>query len=122
MNIRNVITLALILAFMTAACGCGRLETYGEKISNRNITPIKEIVMHPEQYTGKTVTVKGKIALECDTGCWFHLEEDKAMLYTDLQPYGFAIPQKVGRTATIEGNISIEDGKPILAGKAVEIQ
>lgn len=122
MKIRYLATLASMFALITVACGCGRIETYGEKISSRNITPIKEIIMHPEQYTGKTVTVKGKIALECDTGCWFHLEEDKAMLYTDLQPYGFAIPQKVGRTATIEGNISIEDGKPILAGKAVEIQ
>ena len=78
--------------------------------------------MHSKDYVGKTVTVKGKIKLVCETGCWFNLEDEGATIYTDLAPSGFAIPQKVGRSATVEGKISIESGKLTLTGKGVEIR
>ena len=106
----------------TSLTGCSGLETYGEHISNRNITAVKDIVMHPQDYNGKAVTVKGKIKLVCQTGCWFNLEEAGAVIYTDLAPSGFAIPQKVGRSATVEGKISIESGKLILTARGVEIR
>jgi hypothetical protein len=122
MNIKKRLILASILAVMTAASGCGHLETYGEKISSRNIVALKNIVMHPQDYDGKTVTVKGKIKLVCETGCWFNLEDGGAVIYTDLAPSGFAIPQKVGRNATVEGKISIESGKLVLTAKGVEIR
>ena len=122
MSIKKFIILAAIFSVITAAAGCSRLETYGEPISNRNLTAIKDIVMHPKDYEGKTVTVKGKIKLVCETGCWFNLENEGATIYTDLAPSGFAIPQKVGRSATVEGKISIESGKLTLTGKGVEIR
>ncbi len=122
MKRRNLFIAVVVLACALISFGCGRVETYGERISNRNLTPIKEIVANPGQFTGKTVTVKGKINLECDTGCWFNLKEDAAVIYTDIEPNGFAIPQKVGRTAIVEGTVSIEKGKLTLTGKAVEIQ
>jgi len=122
MNMKKFVISASIFAVITAAAGCGRLEAYGEKISNRNITALKEIVMHPQDYNGKTVTVRGKIKLVCETGCWFNLEDSGATIYTDLAPSGFAIPQKVGRKATVEGEISIESGKLILTAKGVEIR
>ncbi|MFA5146830.1 MAG: DNA-binding protein [Candidatus Omnitrophota bacterium] len=107
---------------IAAITGCGRLETYGEKISNRNVTAIKNIVMHPQDYEGKAVTVEGRIALVCETGCWFNLEDEGAAIYTDLAPSGFAIPQNVGRKAIAEGRISIESGKLILTARGVEIR
>ena len=122
MNMKKFIILASIFTVITAAAGCGRLETYGEKISSRNITALKDIVMHPQDYSGKMVTVKGKIKLVCQTGCWFNLEDGGAVIYTDLAPAGFAIPQKVGRRAVAEGRISIESGKLILTAKGVEIK
>lgn len=122
MNMKKFIVLASISAVIIAAAGCGRLETYGEKISGQNITALKDIVMHPQDYNGKTVTVKGKIKLVCNTGCWFNLEDAGAVIYTDLAPAGFAIPQKVGRNATAEGKISIESGKLTLTAKGVEIR
>ena len=122
MNMKNLIIWISIFAVITAVAGCGHLETYGGKISNRNITALKDIVMHPQDYSGKTVTVKGKIKLVCDTGCWFNLEDGGVTIYTDLAPSGFAIPQKVGRSATVEGKISIESGKLVLTGNGVEIR
>ncbi|MCX5679812.1 MAG: hypothetical protein NTZ95_04055 [Candidatus Omnitrophica bacterium] len=122
MNINRIFILVAAFAVVTVMIGCGSLETYGGKISSRNMTAIKDIVMHPQDYTDKTVTVRGTIRLVCETGCWFNLEDKGATIYTDLGPSGFAIPQKVGRNATVEGKISIESGKLTLTGKAVEIR
>lgn len=122
MKARNSLIAVVMLACTVMFSGCGRIETYGERISNRNYTPISDIVSHPEQYTGKTVTVKGKIALECNTGCWFNIKDGAAVIYTDIAPYGLAIPQKTGSTAIVEGTVSVEQGKLTLTGKAVEIR
>ena len=121
MKKRNMFIMAAMLACAVLSSGCGRVETYGERISNRNFTPIGNIVLHPEQYTGKTVTVKGKIAIECNTGCWFNLKDGAAVIYTTIEAYGLAIPQRVGKTAVVEGTVSVEEGKLTLTGKAVEI-
>jgi len=119
---KNFIMFIMISALMTAASGCGHPEIYGEKISNRKVTPIKEILLAPEQYNGKQVTVKGNIAIECETGCWFNFKEGDAVIYVDLEPSGFAIPQKGGRNAVVEGNVAIKEGKPRLIGRGVEIR
>lgn len=121
-KILNLFLVVVLLACTAMFSGCGHVETYGERISNQNITPIKDIVSHPEQYTGKMVTVKGKIAIECDTGCWFNLKDGAAVIYTNIEPSGFAIPQKVGRSAVVEGTVSVEEGKLTLTGKGVEIR
>lgn len=122
MNMKKFLILVSIVTSLAAVTGCGRLETYGEKISNRNMTAIKNIVQHPQDYEGKTVTVKGRISLVCETGCWFNLEDEGATIYTDLAPSGFAIPQNVGKKATAEGKISVESGKLTLTAKGVEIR
>ena len=122
MNMKNFIISATIFAVITATVGCSHLETYGQPISNRNLTAIKDIVMHSKDYIGKTVTVKGTIKLVCETGCWFNLEDEGATIYTDLAPSGFAIPQNVGKKAIAEGKISVESGKLTLTAKGVEIR
>lgn len=122
MKIQHVFIIVILLACTLISSGCGRIEMYGERISNRSLTSIKDIVVSPQAYIGKTVTVKGKIALECDTGCWFNLKDGAAIIYTDIEPSGFAIPQKAGRTAIVEGTVSIEKGKLTLVGRGVEIR
>jgi len=122
MNMKKFIILISIFVSLATVVGCGRLETYGEKISSRNMTAIKNIVQHPQYYEGKTVTVRGRISLVCETGCWFNLEDEGATIYTDLAPSGFAIPQNVGKKATVEGKISVESGKLTLTAKGVEIR
>lgn len=121
-TLKSLLIVSAIILLVVTAIGCGRPEVYGEKISNRTITPIKDILSHPEQYTGKPVTVQGKIGIECPSGCWFKIEEGGLSLKTDLQPGGFAIPQKVGRRVIVEGTMSIEEGQPLLVSKGVEIR
>lgn len=121
MNIKNLIIGVSIFTVIAAIAGCGSPENYGEQISNINITSVKDILTYPDKYTGKTVTIKGKIGIECETGCWFNFKEGDAVIYVDLEPSGFAIPQKAGRGAVVEGVVAIKEGKPILIGKGVRI-
>lgn len=122
MKMRSFVISITIFVFLSAIFGCGRAENYGERITNTKNTPIKDILIHPEEYNGKTVTVTGRIIDECSTGCWFDLKEGGAVLYIDLSPSGFAVPQNVGKKATVEGKISIRDGKPILTGKGAVVR
>jgi hypothetical protein len=122
MRIANLF-LSLILALcIVSLAGCGRVEQYGEKLSGSGITRIQDIAANPGAYLGKLVTVKGKINIECNTGCWFYLKDEAASLYINIDPSGFAIPQRVGRIAIVEGVLSQEDGKLTLTGEAVEIR
>lgn len=122
MKMKRFLIFVSVFAALAAGAGCGRLETYGEKILNRNMTAIKDIVQRPQDYDGKTVTVKGKITLVCETGCWFNLQDEGATIYTDLEPSGFAIPQNAGKKAVAEGRVSIESGKLTLTARGVEIR
>lgn len=102
--------------------GCGRAESYGEALSKRGASAIGDILVDPKAYEGKTVTVKGTISEECHTGCWFNVKEGGARIYVDINPSGFAIPQKVGHAVTVEGEVVLEDGRPMIVGKGVEIR
>lgn len=122
MTTKHFAVLFIALAILASVAGCGRVESYGEKISNRNITSIKDILAHPGNYDGKAVTLKGQIAIECETGCWFNFKEGDAIIYVNIEPSGFAIPQRGGSNAVVEGKVEMKDGKPILIAKGVEIR
>jgi len=117
------IVTVLLLAVAFAATGCrDRAEQYGGKISDPNVTEAKAILSEPDAFEGKTVTIEGKIVRECPTGCWFDVEDGAAIIHVDINPSGFAIPQKVGKMVTVEGKISVQNKRPVLVGKGVEIK
>ena len=114
--------LAGVVLTFVAAQGCGGSETYGEAISETEMTAVSDILTNPADYDGRTVRVEGKIATECPSGCWFELQDGAALIYVDLAPHGLAIPQKVGKQVVVEGKITVKDGRPKLFGKGVEIR
>ena len=124
MRIHNILSVLLILSLMLALWGCGRrkAERYGQEISNRNITKVDALLTEPESFDGKTVTIEGKIVRECPTGCWFDLKDEAGIIHVDINPSGFAIPQRVGTTVIVQGNVSVQNGQPMLVGKGVEIK
>ncbi len=118
------ISLAVILAtsaFTLISCK-GKAGSFGQPVSDKTITSIKSIATTPADYNDKTVTVKGKIILECPSGCWFDLQQDTAVLRVNIEPSGLAIPQKIGSTATVQGTLKIQDNQPTLIGTGVEIK
>ncbi len=119
----SVILTFVLLAAATLLSGCGNsTQVYGTAISNYEATDIKEILTKPTDYEDETVTIAGRIVRECPTGCWLDVGTDKAALYVDLNPAGFAIPQEVGSEVVVEGTIHYEDNQVSMSGQGVEIQ
>ena len=118
----SIALLALILFLVSFLTGCGKAENYGAAISNREITKIDDILRNPDLHKGKTVTIKGKIANECSTGCWFDVKDGEAVIYVNIEPAGFAIPQKSGHTVLVEGKVVVENGKPKISGMGAEVR
>lgn len=114
----------LVLGVMLLLYGCGsrRPQEYGQEISNRTITKLDSILKTPGNFDGKTVTVQGRIVRECPTGCWFEVKDQAGIIYVDLNPSGFAIPQKVGKKVVVEGKVLIRSNQPMLVGTGVEIK
>ena len=116
------VTGSLALVFLFSGCGTSDEDAYGQEISDRTATKVEAILTEPENYEGKTVTVKGKIINECPSGCWFEVKENSGIIYVDLNPSGFAIPQKVGNKVIVEGKVQLRGSQPMLAGTGVEIK
>ncbi len=123
-NNYNILLITLVAGIAFTLCGCGKKnsEQYGQKISNRNTTEIKEVLKDPKKFSGKHITIKGKIVRECMSGCWFDVEGKGGSIYVDIKPSGLAIPQKVGNEVIVEGKVILRDGQLILIGKGVEIK
>ena len=123
-KINNILLVLLTLNMMLALSGCGRrkAQLYGQKISNSNLTEVSAILSDIDSFEGKTVTIEGNIIRECPTGCWFDVKDEGGVIHVDINPSGFAIPQKVGKMVTVEGKISLQESRPILVGKGVEIR
>jgi hypothetical protein len=121
---RSLAITAVILGLIAVAIvtrGCGSPETYGEPVTETSKTVVSDILQNMDAYAGKTVRVEGKIATECPSGCWFELAEGGAMIYVDMAPHGFAIPQYVGKNAVVQGTVVVEGKRARIHAKGVEI-
>ncbi len=119
-----IFALAVIAGIGAAALSFSGLEKYGQQITNRNLTEVKDILANPKGLEGKTVTIKGKIANECSTGCWFFVQIGSGNLniYVDTQNSGFAIPQKSGKSILVQGKVIIKKTGPAIEAEGVEIK
>ena len=122
MKIKGVSILLVLAISLLFLSGCGRAEQYGTIQGIEKVTPLKDILSSPREYEGKTVKIEGKIVEECPTGCWFNLADDGGIIYVDLIPAEFAIPQKAGKKATAEGTVVLKDGNVSISGEGVEIK
>jgi hypothetical protein len=121
----NRVVLSLIVfSGIAAVSSYAGIEKYGEPISNRQLTAIKDVLANPKAYEGKVVTIEGAIANECSTGCWFYVKvkEGNAVMYVDIGKSGFAIPQYVGKKVLVEGTVVVKKAGPIIQGRGVEVQ
>ena len=120
----NIILLSLVLLGATIISSYAAIQKYGEAISIHKVTAIRDILANRKAYEGKTVTIEGKIANECQTGCWFYVKvaQGNSVIYVDIEPAGFAIPQNVGRKVLVEGKVVLKKTGPMILGKGVEIK
>lgn len=125
MKTLKILFLSLILfAVGMSATSYAGPEKYGQEITNRKITEVKDILADPKAFEGKPVTIEGKIESECSTGCWFYVKVGSGNLtiYVDTGKSGFAIPQKMGRNILVEGNVVVKKTGPMIQAKGVEIK
>lgn len=116
-------------AFMLAAAlgamalqGCSSSEQYGKAVTEGTVTAISDILAEPAAYEGRAVRVRGEIITECPSGCWFELGDGPAVVYVDIASEGLAIPQRLGKKATVEGTVTVEGKQTKILGKGVEIR
>jgi uncharacterized protein YdeI (BOF family) len=115
---------ALLAAVLLLSVGCGRSESgnvYGEAVSGLGLTKVSDILARPGEYDGKTVALQGKIAQECPSGCWFNLQDETGVIYVDINPSGFAIPQFTGKKITVEGTVVVNGRQVKVVGKGVKV-
>ena len=118
-------SLLILVIFNLVIVGCSiKPAKYGEPIVNRQATLVKDILANPKAYEGKVITIEGKIANECSTGCWFFVKvgQGNLSIYVDTGKSGFAIPQKVGKEIVVEGAVKIKGTGPMIQAKGVEIR
>jgi hypothetical protein len=123
-TLHRILFSVILISGLIVIASCARQEKYGQEISNRQLTPIKDILANPKAYENKTVTISGKIDNECQTGCWFYVKvaDGNVVIYVDIGKSGLAIPQYSGKKVLVEGEVIIKEAGPMIQGKGVEIQ
>lgn len=123
-KINNILLVFALIGLIFILSGCGRKEPkkYGQQITDYSLIPIDSVLTDAKSFEGKAVTVQGKIVTECPAGGWFDLADRAAVIYIDLHPEGFAIPQRIGKIAIAQGKVVIRDNKPVIVGTGVEIK
>lgn len=110
-----VFVVILGVTIFAGTAGCTSPGTGASMLkSPADIVKIGDILKNPAAFNGTAVVVKGKITNECGSGCWFMIDDGTGILYIDLAPNNFAIPQLQGSNVVIEGNIVISKGDPTL--------
>lgn len=114
------VTLFLIGTVLT---GCtAKKGSYGQPLSETKVTSIGDILANPQEFDAKTVRVEGKIIEECPAGGWFMLKDASGIIYVDLHPSYFAIPQVVGSNVAAEGTVKRDGPRVVVIGKGVQIK
>ncbi len=118
---RNRLVLSLImLALMALAMQSVQAKEEPAELKNETVK-IQDIIEDASAYEGKMVVIEGKIETECPSGCWFIVDDGSACIYVDILPSNFVIPQKRGSEIKVYGEVTTQDGDPMMIGKIVEI-
>ncbi|MFA5391842.1 MAG: hypothetical protein WC331_10535 [Candidatus Omnitrophota bacterium] len=116
-TLSGVLVVFLLSAFVVSA-GYAKPQLYGEAISNRQVTAIKDILADPKGYAGKPVTIE-----ECPTGCWFYVKaaDGSVTIYVDIGKAGLAIPPYQGKKVLVEGIVTTKGTEVMIEGRGVEV-
>lgn len=117
----NKILIALIAISFIYGCG-QKVKNFGQPITETKITRLSDILSGPSQFAGKSVLVEGTITDECPVGGWFFLKDGSGLIYVNLHPSYFAIPQARGREAVVEGKVRKEGTQIEIIGEGVRIK
>jgi hypothetical protein len=112
--------LLILITLMALAMQAVQAKDEPAELKNESVE-IQDIIEDASAYEGKMVVIEGKIETECPSGCWFIVDDGSAGIYVDILPSNFVIPQKRGSEIKVYGEVTIQDGDPMMIGKIVEI-
>ncbi len=112
--------LLIPIALMALAMQAVQANEEPAELKNKTVE-IQEIIEDGSAYDGQMVVIEGKIETECPSGCWFIVDDGTASIYVDILPNNFVIPQKRGSEVKVYGEVTTQDGDPMMIGKIVEI-
>ncbi|MEM6955157.1 MAG: DUF4920 domain-containing protein [Myxococcota bacterium] len=85
---------------------------FGEALSERNVTPLAQIVAAPGDFAGQTVKTEGEITQVCQRmGCWMEMRaEGGPAIRVPMAGHSFFLPRDVaGSQVTIEGEVAVRE-------------
>ncbi len=93
-------------------------EIFGSGADMSSLTPISQLLVDPESYTNKTVTVKGSIQSVCgNKGCWMTLSSDEQRLRIKVKDGEMVFPFNArGKIAYATGKL---EALPMSKEKAI---
>ncbi len=120
MKTRTYLTFLVVWCLITFA-GCKREDKYGKALdAELAYETVGTILSNPANFLDKEVGLKGKIATECGSGCWFYLDDGTGSIYVDLAPGNFAIPQRTGRVVKLWGRVVKDEERIVIYAQGVE--
>lgn len=96
---RKLVVVATFALTLSAA------EKFGKPLTLTQSTPVATVLASPDQFVGKTVQVKGKVAEVCQMmGCWLQIQDGEKALRFKVKDGEIMFPKNAaGRTAIAEG-------------------
>ncbi|MCX5711079.1 MAG: hypothetical protein NT060_03850 [Candidatus Omnitrophica bacterium] len=119
-----IVAISIIIGgaiFILSGC-VPKSGSYGEQLSLSSVTRVSDIFKSPLSFKGKAVRLEGTVKEECPTGGWFMFKDDTGVIFVNLHPSEFAIPQASGSKAAVEGVVITEGPQPSIIGKGVKIK
>jgi Domain of unknown function (DUF4920) len=111
----RLFALMLLASLLSSALTAGP-KTYGRSLTLSEVTPIADILAHPEEYKGKRVLVEGRIAEVCRMrGCWIQIADSTgaAEIRFKVEDGVIEFPRSVkGKHVRAEGIVSVRDLSP----------
>jgi len=96
-------------------------ETYGSAGEG----PFKQLsvenaITYFEAKPNEIIKIKGSISSECQMGTWFKLISDSEEIFVDLKAVNIALPDRIGKDATVYGILKRRGLRCYLEGMQVE--
>lgn len=118
-----LITVAVLYSMCIGNCKVTGGENFGDfPGENPALTSVGTVVLNPQKYLDKEVTVKGTIESECPGGGWIRVKDDSnATIYVEMhhEPW-VPIPQRVGSKAFVTGTVYQTQSTPKETGILVK--
>lgn len=109
-KLRAIAAVGATSVLLGVAAGCGKKpaaagEHFGEPFTQAPVVTIARLMESPEAFRRQAVRVKGKIERQCPVaGCWFFISDGQGhSIKVELGDYLSKLPQRLGKTAEVEG-------------------